>query len=500
MNTKRFREWLTGLAVCVLALPLMAEDRPTHAFDRQWLISHAETLAGKPYQERKLADSHPLNTMSYDDYRAIEFARGASIWTGEERNFIVDLLHLGFIYKTPVNLNLVSGGIARRVLYNPDVFRFDGVRPEPGDSSISSYSGFRVGTEINRPGVWDEFLVFQGASYFRAVSKNQRYGISARGLAVKTASPEGEEFPVFTDFWIERPAKGSKSIVVHALLDSPSLTGAYSFTAHPGDPTAIDVDSVLFPRRRVTNYGIAPLTSMFFFDATNRMRFDDFRPAVHDSGGLRVDLRGGEKLWRPLANPASLQVSWFAANNPAGFGLMQRHGDFGEFEDIEARYELRPSVWVEPQGDWGPGHVVLVEIPTDSEIHDNIVAFWQPEVPLSAGGRQALSYRLHWGEKDSSDNRLARVSDTRTGSGGKRNARRFVIDFEAGNIPADLEIDASTSAGTISDSLGVAVPAADVYRVYFTFDPEREDLAELRLSVTENGKPWSETWLYRWTK
>lgn len=481
-------------------MPLMAADRPTHPFDRQWLINEAATLAGKPYQLRKLDDAHPLNTMSYDEYRAIEFARGASIWKGEGRNFIVDLLHLGFIYKTPVNINLVSGGVARRVLYNPDVFRFDGVRPEPGDSSISSYSGFRVGNEINAPGVWDEFLVFQGASYFRAVSKDQRYGISARGLAVGTASPQGEEFPLFTDFWIERPQPGSETIVIHALLNSPSVTGAFTFTADPGDPTIIDVDTVLFPRARVTNFGIAPLTSMFYYDATNRMRFDDFRPAVHDSGGLRIDLPSGEKLWRPLANPSSLQVSWFAASSPHGFGLMQRHGDFSAFEDIEARYELRPSLWVEPRGDWGAGHVVLVEIPTDSEIHDNIVAFWQPEAPLEPGTRQALSYRLHWGEKDVSGNPLARVADTRTGAAGKRNARRFVIDFETAGLPQKPQIEVSTTAGEVSDSLGVMVPAANVYRVYFTFDPARTDLAELRLTVNDDGEPWSETWLYRWTK
>ena len=236
----------------------------------------------------------------------------------------------------------------------------------------------------------DEFLVFQGASYFRAVARGQQYGLSARGLAVRTARAEGEEFPAWTDFWIERPAEKAERIVIHAILQSRSVVGAYTFAARPGNDTVIDVDATLFARTELTAFGIAPLTSMFLFDSSNRARFDDYRSAVHDSDGLQIVNGRGERIWRPLANPASLQISAFIDDSPKGFGLLQRKRSFEDFEDAEALYNKRPSLWVEPKGQWGPGHVELVEIPSEREIHDNVVAYWQPKVPIAAGSEGQL--------------------------------------------------------------------------------------------------------------
>jgi glucans biosynthesis protein len=494
------RGWAAAALFLCMAIAV-GQERPTHPFDAAWLIGRAEKLAAEEHVDRSIDRGSPLHALSYDQYRAIEFQRGASIWNGEGRGFSVDLFHPGFLFNVPVQINLVVGGISRRVLYTTDIFKY-GLDTAPiHDVPAPGYAGFRVAAMLNRPAVFDEFLVFQGASYFRAVGRDERYGLSARGLAVNTAKAPGEEFPMFSEFWIDRPEVGAEQIVIHALLDSPSVTGAYTFKASAGDPTVIAIDCVLFPRVDTASYGVAPLTSMFLFDATNRIRFDDFRTAVHDSDGLSVLSGNGEYVWRPLANPVALQVSAFAAADLRGFGLMQRHHEFAAFEDIEARYELRPSLWIEPVGEWGEGHVELVEIPSDEEIHDNIVAFWQPAEPMQAGQRYEFSYRMYWGHDPSpAKDAPARIVETRAGQALRSEYRQFTVDFSAAAIPEDLEVVAGTSTGTIVDARGLVVEATGTYRVNFMFDPQGADLAELRLELLSAGKRWGETWLYRWTR
>jgi len=439
--------------------------------------------------------------LSYDQYRAIRFRPGASIWAREDRTFTVDLLYPGFIFQTPVNIHLVVGKTARRVIFTNRVFDFGAGTPQLDETEDAGYSGFRVRARINRKDYLDEFLVFQGASYFRAVARGQLYGISARGLAVATAQPAGEEFPVFTDFWIERPAEAAKQVVIHALLQSRSVVGAYKFTVVPGDDTVVDVIATLFPRADLRAFGIAPLTSMFLFDASNRARFDDYRDAVHDSDGLQMLNGRNERIWRPLANPRTLQVSSFLDDGPRGFGLVQRKRHFDDYEDAEALYDRRPSAWIEPQGNWGPGHVDLVEIPTDREIHDNIVAFWQPAAPLSAGTSAEFAYRLRF-TGEPLDDSLARVVATRTGKALQaENERSFIVDFRgAGPPPGDLLANVWASGGKIKDARTELLPQAGLYRVSFELDPDRESLIELRLTIRTRDAPWSETWLYRWTR
>jgi len=360
------------LAACG-TVAAFAQDRPTEAFDRASLVARAAELAKHEHVLPPRLESEGGERLTYDQYRAINYT-AASIWTGENRTFTLDLAYPGFIFEVPVNVNLVVGKTARRVLFKNDLFEYGSAAPAVASVQHAGYSGFRVRAPLETPDTSDEFLVFQGASYFRALARGQVYGLSARGLAVRTARPEGEEFPLFTDFWIERPPEQAERIIIHALLQSESVVGAYTFRAQPGDETQIDVDVALFPRVELTAYGIAPLTSMFLFDASNRARFDDYRNAVHDSDGLQILNGRGERLWRPLANPRMLQISAFLDNNPQGFGLVQRKREFDDYEDGEASYERRPSVWIEPAGEWGPGHVELVEIPSDNEINDNIVA------------------------------------------------------------------------------------------------------------------------------
>ncbi|MDX1270115.1 MAG: glucan biosynthesis protein, partial [Oceanisphaera sp.] len=314
----------------------------------------------------------------------------------------------------------------------------------------------------------------------------------------------------FSDFWIERPAANDSDVIIHALLDSPSVTGAYRFTVTPGDQTIINVEASLYPRRDRPRVGIAPLTSMFMFNTTNRARFDDFRNAVHDSDGLQILQANGEQIWRPLANPAHWQVSSFETADsatPVGFGLLQRRQGFEQFNDNEARYDKRPSLWVEPLGDWGQGHVELLEIPTDGEYHDNIVAYWQPADGFKTGETYRYQYRLHWGDGSPVAPDQGRVMNTASGTALGSSDRVFVIDYSSGQAlpnPADnpgaVRINASTSAGQITDVSGTLVEGTGHYQAYVKFDPGEADLAELRVALEVDGQPWGETWLYRWTR
>jgi glucans biosynthesis protein len=479
-----------------------AQDRPTEPFDRAALLARAAELAKQPHSLPPRPE-RASQRLTYDQYRSIRFDPAAAIWRAENRNFAVDLLYPGFIFDVAVNINLVVAGTARRVLFTNELFGYGPDVPAVAASGeYTGYSGFRVRAPLNAPDYLDEFLVFQGASYFRAVAKGQLYGISARGLAVRTARPEGEEFPYFTDFWIERPPEQATEIVIHALLQSPSVVGAYTFKARPGDETIVDVDAALFPRVDLTAFGVAPLTSMFLFDSSNRLRFDDYRSAVHDSDGLQIVNGRGERLWRPLANPRTVvQTSHFVDESPKGFGLLQRKRDFGDFEDAEAQYERRPSLWVEPATEWGPGHVELVEIPSPREMNDNIVAYWQPREPIAAGQSRQFSYRLRFTDEPLDDS-LARVVATRVGQAvNSEGQRSFVIDYRGvGDIPDDIVPEVWSSAGEVFAPRGQVVAQAGVYRVAFELDPKNERVVEMGVVLRSQGKPWSEMWLYQWSR
>jgi len=489
------------LAVCGVGVS-ESQERPTETFDRAVLVAKAAEIAKHEHVLPARPEGEGGERLTYDQYRSIRYS-AASIWTGEGRNFTVDLFYPGFIYEVPVNINLVVGKTARRVLFKNDLFDYAPNVPLVAGTEHAGYSGFRVRAPLDLPERFDEFLVFQGASYFRGVARGQVYGLSARGLAVLTARPEGEEFPVFTDFWIVRPAEQAEQLVIHALLQSPSVVGAYSFTAQPGEETVVDVEVTLFPRVELTAFGVAPLTSMFLFDASNRARFDDYRDAVHDSDGLQIVNGRGERLWRPLGNPRTLQVSAFLDDDPKGFGLLQRKRRFADYEDDEARYDQRPSLWVEPGAGWGPGHVELVEIPSDREMNDNIVAYWQPREPVPAGKSADFSYRLRF-TAEPLDASLARVVSTRIGRALDNEGRRsFVIDFEGADpAPEDLVLEVSGSAGEIFAARGHVVADTGAYRASFELDPNREDIVELRAQLHSGSghDPWSEIWLYRWSR
>lgn len=504
---------LAGLIIAAMALSGQrtlaqalsgSESRP---FSQEWLRDHARELATQAFTPQDMAADNPLRSLDYDQYRRIVFDPDQALWSNAGLPFQLQLFHPGSLHTTPVDLHLVTNGRARPLPFTTDVFRYDEGLPEIDAADAAGYAGFRVHHPINTPDRHEEFLVFLGASYFRGVGRDQFYGLSARGLAVNTVGPGSEEFPRFSAFWIERPQDDAQEIVLHALLDSPSVTGAYHFTVRPGEHTRMDVEATLYPRGDMDRFGIAPLTSMFMFDATNRSRFDDFRSAVHDSDGLKILQANGEHVWRPLSNPREFQVSYFQGPMPEGFGLMQRHQEFFHFNDNEARYDRRASLWIEPLNDWGEGHVELVEIPTSDEYHDNIVAYWQPAAGLEAGGRYRYHYRMHWGAGDLSSPMQGRVRETASGSVPDSNERLFVIDYSEGREIPDVRSDsdavwirATSSAGRITDVSGTLVDATGDYRVYIKLDPEDAELAELRVTLHVGNQRWGETWLYRWTR
>lgn len=463
--------------------------------------ARSRELAQKPYRapENKLPDQ--LKDLSYDRYRMIRFLPDHALWRGDGLPFQLQLFHRGFYYTNRVDLFEVNQGTAYPIVYSPAMFSF-GDGPVPDIKTNLGFAGFRIHGPINRPDYFDEIGVFLGASYFRAVAKGETYGLSARGLSINTADPKGEEFPIFKTFWIERPAKGANSIVVHALLDSESAAAAYRFTIRPGDTTIYDIEVTLFPRVQIDQPGLATLTSMYFFGPNDRVGVDDFRPAVHDSDGLAIQNGRGEQIWRTVSNPAELQVSAFVDNNPRGFGLMQRQRDFHAYEDLEARYERRPSAWIEPIGDWGEGAVHLVEIPTTTEINDNIVAFWRPRAPTRAKGEYSYTYRIHWGPNLPKALPLAQVVATRIGAG-QEESRRVVLDFVGDNLksvaPADIKGVVTADKGKIANVVSHPNPEIGGTRVSFQLTPSGEKAIELRAQLMRQDDPLSEVWLYRWT-
>ncbi|MGO9935069.1 MAG: glucan biosynthesis protein [Steroidobacteraceae bacterium] len=494
------------LALALTAIAAHAAKPPPpkplggYPFNFETLLEEAKKRAAVPYAPQRSSLPAALDKLSPEQYRSIHFNPEAGIWRTEKVPFRLELLRAGYNLQTAVTVSTVEEGFAKDLVATPEMFQMAPTLPARLGKVSLPLSGFRIRSRINSSKIWDEFLVFQGASYFRAVAKNLLYGLSARGLAIDTGEPSGEEFPAFTHFWIERPDERATAIVIYALLESESATGAYRFTVQPGVETLMDVDLTLFPRAEMHVVGIAPLTSMFLFDETNRGRLDDYRPEVHDSDGLQITAMSGEQVFRQLANPLKLQVSTFTTTAPLGFGLVQRSREQSDFQDFDAHYERRPSAWVEPKGDWGLGSVELVEIPSGRESNDNIVAFFRLAQPLMPGHAAQFAYRIRWCDEPALPKGLGKVIATRSGASLDRKRRVFLLDIVGAGEKLDgLRLDLGASAGRISNATLMSNSELHGLRASFEIDPNDADLIELRLRVMRGDRPVSETWLYRWT-
>lgn len=486
------------------------EDDPNALFNA--IETRARSLAGEKYRPADSNIAKELADMSYEQYRSIQFRQDAALWR-DQSLFEIQLFHPGFLYRHPVTIRTATDTGDASLKFRADYFDYFGQAEELATKVTEDigFAGFRVHYPLNSKEFKSEFLVFLGASYFRLIGPGHIYGISARGLAIDTAEPKGEEFPAFTEFWLVKPQPEQTHLVIYALLDSPSVTGAYRFEITPGAPTEMLVEARLFARTDVRKLGIAPLTSMYLHGENHVRHEDDFRPEVHDSDGLLVATAKGEWIWRPLSNHRALRISSMSDENPRGFGLLQRDRDFNNYMDLEAKYELRPSFWVIPQEDWGLGRVELVEIPTDTEVHDNIVAYWVPEQTMKAGDTRRFSYRLRAFDQQLPEQSGATVLRTHIGWGAipgqsnppPRSHRRFIVDFTGGELsglPADapLEAELHHNSGTISDLMVVRLPDQKTWRASFKLEPEGNNLVDMRLSVKLRDQRLTEVWSYVW--
>ncbi|GGX92097.1 glucan biosynthesis protein D [Litchfieldella qijiaojingensis] len=506
------RQLAIALSLALLAPSLWAQSDVTIPAVFEEVTERARDLATKDYADNPPTLPEALREIDYDVYRTIRFRGENALWR-DESLFSVQLFHPGFLYDRPVTINLVEDGEIRHLPFQKRFFSYDGDAASLAEHDLSGagFAGFRVHYPLNRTDHHDEFLVFLGATYFRIVGRGQRYGLSARGLAIDTASPRGEEFPAFREFWLFQPEPDATTMHVVALLDSPSLSGAYHFTVTPGERVSMEVEARLFAREDVNKLGIAPLTSMFFHGSPSPRPADDFRPRAHDSDGLLMHTSAGEWIWRPLTNPRELRITRLRDESPAGFGLTQRKRDFDSYLDTALHYERRPSQWVEPLSEWGPGSVELVEIPTDSETNDNIVAYWVPEQPMTAGEERTYRYRTSTFDASLPQQSLASVVRARQGRATApdqnepppRGHRQFVVDFRGGELstlddshPVEAQLSAST--GKVEQLRVERLPDGKTWRASFRLLPDGKTPMDLRLLLTLRGQPMTETWNYVW--
>lgn len=506
---------LSFLRVLVGSALVALSTSQAWAFNLDDVAERAKSLAGEKYSAPTSNLPSEFSEMKFADYQQIRFRNEKAYWAGDKTPFKISFYHQGMHFDTPVKINEVTSTSVKEIKYDPSRFDFGTLKFDANATKDLGYAGFRILYPINSPEKQDEIGTFLGASYFRIIGKDQWWGLSARGLAMDTALPSGEEFPRFREFWIEHPKPTDKHLVIFALLDSPRATGAYRFIVRPGNDTVVDVKARVFLRDKVSKLGLAPLTSMFLFGSNQPSAEHNFRPELHDSTGLQIHAGNDEWIWRPLNNPKHLSVSAYSVENPKGFGLLQRGREFSRYEDLDDRYDLRPSAWVEPQGDWGKGTVELVEIPTPDETNDNIVAFWNPEKRPEAGEPLDFAYRMRWTRDEEAlhDPKSSWVMQTLRSVGDvkQKNLIRqpdgsvaLVVDFVgptlkalAGDAPVSTQVSTDDNAEVKENNLRYN-PVTQGWRLTLRIkvkDPKKP--TEMRAALVNGGQAISETWSYQ---
>lgn len=499
---------------------LFAQPVPTKvSFD--YVLKKAQERVAKPFHSPKgdLPEAFRGDKLSYDSYREIEFRHDKALWLKEELPFRLEFVHPGYLYQDPVKINEFTLTHAQPIRFVQDFFNYRKLNFRKTIPADTGYAGFKLLYRLNDQNHWDEFGSFLGASYFRLLGKGQHYGQSARGLALNSGERDRpEEFPVFTDWWIGKPEKQSGSVRLYAILDSVSCAGAYEFLLRPGETTFADVEAVIYLRdekniqaaspgqKGIKTFGLAPLTSMFWFGENSEKKPDDYRPEVHDTDGLLMHLEDGEILWRPINNPSSLQHQMFEAKNLRGFGLLQRDRDFADYQDIFNSYHNTPSVWVEPRGKWGDGEIHLVELPTRYEGADNVVVFWNPKKRVGPMQPFRFAYTLDWARELEAKFDTNRVLQTRIGADPRDSSKRqIVIDFDGknGGLEANGPPQAIVHCGenaVISDLQVFKNTLGKSWRVIFSLKPraENKDFVDIQCALKWEGQTLGETWTYHW--
>lgn len=508
-----FRRALRSVTAWSLTATLiMGFSSPAFAFQLETVVDKARKLAQEPYKPPPQIPDF-MRELSYDKYRDIRFDPKQALWSGSGSRFGVMLMVPGLFFTHPVKINVIDSTGVKPLAFNKGYFQSNDDALLKKLPANLGYAGFKLTFPINKAKVQDQFLSFAGASYFRGVGKGDNFGISARGAALDTGLMSGEEFPDFVEYWLERPAAGAGEMKIYALMDSKRLTGAYQFTIRPGDSTQLDVQAVLFTRDEIPLLGIAPLTSMFYYGENTSRPGGHWRPEVHDSDGLSIHAGNDEWLWNPLLNPAALSTQSFLVNNVKGFGLMQRDRRFDHYQDPEARYDNRPSAWVRTKGDWGQGRIMLIQIPTNNETNDNIVAFWSPPKAVTGGQEMRFGYQLEFGgsglDHDAmAGGQLGYTVDTHIGRGdlvGGGNAAgsyRILVDFKGGKLDklrADAPVGTAVSAqesGEIIEQFVTYVAPSKVWRLSILARPAKDKPLALRAAIVQDEQPLTETWTY----
>ena len=509
LSRRRFLATAAALGLLPVTRRAMAEPDLLHfrdpkPFSFEILAERARHMAMQAYMPETPRDPKVLDSIDYDAFWKIKYREDATL-TLAGGKAPVRLFHLGRYFQLPVGIHVVDGDQARQLIYDPDLFEMPADSPARKLPHDIGFAGMRVMS----PDQKSDWLAFLGAAYFRSSGELDQYGLSARAVAIDVAMPTPEEFPRFTDYYIGPSQTPGRDLTISCLMNSPRMTGAFRMDVVKDGAVVMDVDARFYARDKIARVGLAPLTSMYWYSETDRPRRVDWRPEVHDSDGLAMWTGAGERIWRPLNNPTSVMTSSFSDSDPKGFGLMQRDRDFSDYEDDGVFYDKRPSVWVEPKGGWGRGEIQLVEIPTDDEIHDNIVAYWVSNKPVEKGQEIALSYRLTWSKDQPNPPAVGTVTATRIGRGGvpgqprPKGVSKIAVDFDGGLV-ADLPRDAkgveavvTASRGTLSKIDCYSVKVGTAWRMTFDIAPDGADPVDLRAYLKQGDTTLTETWLYQ---
>lgn len=504
------------------AARLGAYESASVTFD--YVADKAQERALKPFRSPAidLPDFLREDKLDYDKWRQIQFRDEEALWAAEPLPFRIEFFHPGYIYSNAVHAYEFTPTHVQTIRFVQDWFDYGSLKLPRQVPPGTGYAGFKVLYPVNSSNKWDEIGAFLGDSYFRLLGAGQEYGMASRGLAIDSGEPDRlEEFPIFTDWWLSKPTRGEDRLKLFAILDSVSCVGAYQFIIVPGKVTVADVDARLFfreddkihradpERKPIKTIGMAPLTSMFWYGKASERRFDDYREEVHDSDGLLMQMGNGETLWRALNNPAKTGHQVFAARDIVGFGLMQRNRGFWNYQDLFRRYDRTPSVWVRPNGKWGQGEIHLVEISTQDEWNDNIVAFWNPKEQPPPLKPMSFSYTLKWGLTESEmglDFGKDKVVSTRIGADARDpKVRQFAIDFAGPKLkqftpenPPQAITSCSANAG-ISDSQIFPLPDGGGWRVIVKLEPHDQNPVDIRCTLQKGEEVISETWTYHWS-
>jgi len=476
------------------------------------VVKRARELAAAPYDPALPGLPNSIANLDFDAWRDIRYRPDKAFFGQQNGNFRLELFHLGHLYKRPVVINVLRDGIPAPIPYAANLFDYGRTKVDGNLPINLGFAGFRLRFPINAPHVWDEVVAFLGASYFRFLGRSQRYGLSARGLAIGSDLRLNEEFPYFREFWIETPSPTAERIAIQALLDGESATGAFQFELVPGLETYIDAKVAVFARKPIPALGLAPLSSMFFVGQNDHRFADDFRGELHDSDGLLMHTGAGEWIWRPLHNPPNPSISVFLDTNPRGFGLVQRDRNFNDYQDLDLAYELRPSYWIEPHEGWGEGKVELLELPTSDETNDNIVAAWSPKAGLEPAQQLSYGYRITALMQDQSLTPSARtvatfrVAPRALGAAETPppGATRFLVDFSGGDLPyymsdpSMVETVATTSNGRILRTFLTPNTHVRGFRAGVDIVVEPGQSADLRVFLRAGTKALTETWTFPW--